>query len=116
LSELEHLRMLRLAGCNYANDWMMGRIGTMFSNTLEMLDLSDCYRITAKGLAGLKSLKKLRYLRLEGMDHVKVFSLISVQFERFCSFSPPTISVVRENTVVFHSVFYTRFPNRFRDI
>lgn len=64
--------MLRLAGCQYADDWMMGRIGTMFSQSLEMLDLSDCDRITAKGLAGLRSLKKLRYLRLEGMDHIKV--------------------------------------------
>uniref|UniRef100_A0A915BYR8 ATP synthase subunit s-like protein n=1 Tax=Parascaris univalens TaxID=6257 RepID=A0A915BYR8_PARUN len=71
LCELEHLRMLRLAGCRYADDWMMGRIGTMFSQSLEMLDLSDCDRITAKGLAGLRSLKKLRYLRLEGMDHIK---------------------------------------------
>uniref|UniRef100_A0A0M3IIE3 ATP synthase subunit s-like protein n=1 Tax=Ascaris lumbricoides TaxID=6252 RepID=A0A0M3IIE3_ASCLU len=71
LCELEHLRMLRLAGCQYADDWMMGRIGTMFSQSLEMLDLSDCDRITAKGLAGLRSLKKLRYLRLEGMDHIK---------------------------------------------
>ncbi|EFO25657.2 hypothetical protein LOAG_02823 [Loa loa] len=71
LAELSHLRLLRLAGCCYADDWMMSRIGALFPESLEMLDLSDCSRITAKGLAGLRTLKKLRYLRLEGMDHVK---------------------------------------------
>lgn len=71
LCDLRHVRMLRLAGCNYANDWMMGRIGTMFSQSLEMLDLSGCERLTAKGIAGLRQLKKLRYLRIEGLDHVK---------------------------------------------
>ncbi|VDN04337.1 unnamed protein product [Thelazia callipaeda] len=71
LSNLRHLRLLRLAGCRYADDWMMSRIGALFSDSLEMLDLSDCDRITAKGLAGLRTLKKLRYLRIEGLSHVK---------------------------------------------
>uniref|UniRef100_A0A0N5A9C0 ATP synthase subunit s-like protein n=1 Tax=Syphacia muris TaxID=451379 RepID=A0A0N5A9C0_9BILA len=71
LADLEHLRLLRLASCPFVNDWMLCRIGTMFSHTLEMLDLSGCGRITAKGLAGLKEMKKLRYLRLEGLDHIK---------------------------------------------
>lgn len=57
---------------------MLSRIGALFSKSLEMLDLSDCDRITAKGLAGLRSLKKLRYLRLEGLDHVKVGLCISL--------------------------------------
>ncbi|KHN78647.1 ATP synthase subunit s-like protein [Toxocara canis] len=82
LCELEHLRMLRLAGCQYADDWMMGRIGTMFSRSLEMLDLSDCDRITAKGLTGLRSLKKLRYLRLEGMDHIKDIAKTALLLEQ----------------------------------
>uniref|UniRef100_A0A915PR94 ATP synthase subunit s-like protein n=1 Tax=Setaria digitata TaxID=48799 RepID=A0A915PR94_9BILA len=71
LIDLRHLRLLRLAGCCYADDWMMSRIGALFPESLEMLDLSDCSRITAKGLAGLRTLKKLRYLRLEGLDQVK---------------------------------------------
>ncbi|KAM3723037.1 Distal membrane-arm assembly complex protein [Dirofilaria immitis] len=71
LIDLSHLRLLRLAGCCYADDWMMSRIGALFPESLEMLDLSDCNRITAKGLAGLRTLKKLRYLRLEGFGHVK---------------------------------------------
>lgn len=68
--------MLRLASCPYANDWMLGRVSTMMSQSLEMLDLSGCTRITAKGVSGLKEMKKLRYLRLEGLDHVKVVARI----------------------------------------
>lgn len=72
----------------------MSRVGALFANSLEMLDLSDCDRITAKGLAGLRTLKKLRYLRLEGMDHVKVvidevsaFRRKILKEENFCSLS-----------------------------
>uniref|UniRef100_A0AC34FAA2 Mitochondrial ATP synthase regulatory component factor B n=1 Tax=Panagrolaimus sp. ES5 TaxID=591445 RepID=A0AC34FAA2_9BILA len=70
LYDLKHIRMLRLAGCKYIDDWTLGRIGSIFGDTLEMLDLSGCHRISAKGLRGLHSLKKLTYLRLEGLDHV----------------------------------------------
>lgn len=88
LADLSHLRLLRLAGCCYADDWMMSRIGALFPESLEMLDLSDCNRITAKGLAGLRTLKKLRYLRLEGLDHIKVviLSLQSTLFREVCIF------------------------------
>uniref|UniRef100_A0AC34Q643 Mitochondrial ATP synthase regulatory component factor B n=1 Tax=Panagrolaimus sp. JU765 TaxID=591449 RepID=A0AC34Q643_9BILA len=71
LYDLEHVRMLRLAGCEYVDDWTLSRIGTMFADSLELLDLSGCHRISAKGLRGLHSLKKLSYLRLEGLDHVE---------------------------------------------
>ncbi|VDM65903.1 unnamed protein product [Strongylus vulgaris] len=67
LQNLKHLRMLRLADCPYVDDWTLGRIGGMMEN-LEMLDLSGCHRISAKGLMGLKMLKSLKYLRLEGIE------------------------------------------------
>uniref|UniRef100_A0A8R1EB12 ATP synthase subunit s-like protein n=1 Tax=Caenorhabditis japonica TaxID=281687 RepID=A0A8R1EB12_CAEJA len=67
LENLEHLRLLRLANCEFIDDWSVGRIGGLLPN-LEMLDLSGNHRISAKGLMGLKSSKKLKYLRLEGMD------------------------------------------------
>ncbi|KAK0417347.1 hypothetical protein QR680_012955 [Steinernema hermaphroditum] len=81
LADLEHLRMLRLAGCYYIDDWVMGRIGNMFSDSLEMLDLSGCHKISAKGLSGLRSLKKLRYLRIEGLDHVKDLAKTALMLE-----------------------------------
>ncbi|KAL6727338.1 hypothetical protein Aduo_009226 [Ancylostoma duodenale] len=67
LQNLKYLRMLRLADCPYVDDWTLGRIGGMM-DSLEMLDLSGCHRISAKGLMGLKMLKSLKYLRLEGID------------------------------------------------
>ncbi|KAE9556106.1 hypothetical protein FO519_000740 [Halicephalobus sp. NKZ332] len=70
LYDLEHVRMLRLAGCKYIDDWALSRIGSIFADSLEMLDLSGCHRISAKGLRGLHGLKKLSYLRLEGLDHI----------------------------------------------
>ncbi|VDN51020.1 unnamed protein product [Dracunculus medinensis] len=85
LNDLRHVRLIRLAGCKYADDWMMSRLGTMFSNSLELLDLSDCDRISAKGLAGLRSLKKLRYLRLEGMDHIKDIAKVVLILEKSIS-------------------------------
>uniref|UniRef100_A0A1I8ADP1 ATP synthase subunit s-like protein n=1 Tax=Steinernema glaseri TaxID=37863 RepID=A0A1I8ADP1_9BILA len=81
LADLQHLRMLRVAGCYYIDDWTMGRIGNMFSDSLEMLDLSGCHKISAKGLSGLRSLKKLRYLRLEGLDHVKDLAKTALMLE-----------------------------------
>ncbi|RCN25681.1 hypothetical protein ANCCAN_28604 [Ancylostoma caninum] len=67
LQNLKYLRMLRLADCPFVDDWTLGRIGGMM-DSLEMLDLSGCHRISAKGLMGLKMLKSLKYLRLEGID------------------------------------------------
>ncbi|KAJ1349213.1 hypothetical protein KIN20_004684 [Parelaphostrongylus tenuis] len=67
LQNLDHLRMLRLADCPYIDDWTLSRIGGMMTN-LEMLDLSGCHRVSAKGLMGLKMLKSLKYLRLEGIN------------------------------------------------
>uniref|UniRef100_A0A0K0DBS2 ATP synthase subunit s, mitochondrial n=1 Tax=Angiostrongylus cantonensis TaxID=6313 RepID=A0A0K0DBS2_ANGCA len=48
LQSLNHLRMLRLADCPYIDDWALSRIGGMM-NRLEMLDLSGCHRVSAKG-------------------------------------------------------------------
>ncbi|KAH7716797.1 Protein Y53G8AR.8, partial [Aphelenchoides avenae] len=81
LYDLEHLRMLRLAGCPYINDWALSRVGGMFGNTLEMLDLSGCTRISAKGLYALRHLKKLQYLRLEGLDNIKDVSKTALLLE-----------------------------------
>ncbi|CAB3403453.1 unnamed protein product [Caenorhabditis bovis] len=67
LENLQKLRLLRLADCEYIDDWAMSRIGGLMPN-LEMLDVSGCQRISSKGLMGLKNLKKLKYLRVEGIQ------------------------------------------------
>ncbi|CAK5060713.1 unnamed protein product [Meloidogyne enterolobii] len=71
LYDLEFLRLLSLKNCRYVDDWVLSRIGGMFSNSLEMLDLSNCKRISAKGLVGLRSLTKLRFLRLDGLENIE---------------------------------------------
>jgi hypothetical protein len=49
LYDLQHLRLLSLANCRYVDDWVLSRVGGIFSESLEMLDLSNCKRISAKG-------------------------------------------------------------------
>lgn len=95
LYDLHHLRLLRLSNGKFIDDWTMSRIGGMFGESLEFLDLSHCKRISAKGtrfnpltikklqifykinfllflgLMGLRNMSKLRYLRLEGLNHVE---------------------------------------------
>uniref|UniRef100_A0A914RJM7 Mitochondrial ATP synthase regulatory component factor B n=1 Tax=Parascaris equorum TaxID=6256 RepID=A0A914RJM7_PAREQ len=71
LCELEHLRMLRLAGCRYADDWMMGRIGTMFSQSLEMLDLKRYMMLKLKNF----DLAKTALLLEESIPGLKVLGL-----------------------------------------
>uniref|UniRef100_A0A914LL85 ATP synthase subunit s-like protein n=2 Tax=Meloidogyne incognita TaxID=6306 RepID=A0A914LL85_MELIC len=71
LYDLEFLRLLSLKDCRYVDDWVLSRIGGMFSSSLEMLDLSNCKRISAKGLVALRSLTKLRFLRLDGLENIE---------------------------------------------
>ncbi|CAD5232061.1 unnamed protein product [Bursaphelenchus xylophilus] len=70
LYDLKHLRMLRLANCEFIDDWALSRVGGVCGSTLEFLDLSGCKNITHKGLAALRTAKNLKYLRLEGLDHI----------------------------------------------
>lgn len=50
LYDLHHLRLLSVANCKRIDDWVLSRIGGIFSESLEMLDLSNCKRISAKGI------------------------------------------------------------------
>lgn len=81
LYDLNHLRLLSLANCPYVDDWVLSRIGGIFGDSLEMLDLSNCKRISAKGLMGLRSLTKLRFLRLEGLNHVEGIAKCALMLE-----------------------------------
>ena len=71
LYDLEFLRLLSLRECRWVDDWVLSRIGGMFADSLEMLDLSHCRRISAKGLLGLRYMHKLRFLRLDGLEKVE---------------------------------------------
>uniref|UniRef100_A0AC35TI37 ATP synthase subunit s, mitochondrial n=1 Tax=Rhabditophanes sp. KR3021 TaxID=114890 RepID=A0AC35TI37_9BILA len=81
LYDLTKLRLLSLANCHYVDDWTLSRVGTMFSESLEMLDLSDCKKISAKGLLGLRKAKKLKYLRLNGLNNQKEIAKVALLLE-----------------------------------
>ncbi|KRY77426.1 Protein disulfide-isomerase [Trichinella pseudospiralis] len=80
LVNLEKIRFLSLKNCEYVNDWCMSQM-KQFENTLEFLDLSYCSKLTADGLSALSCLKKLKYLRLEGLDQVKNIGVVAVRLE-----------------------------------
>lgn len=63
--------MLRLANCEYIDDWSLSRIGGVFGPTLEFLDVTNCKRISGKGLTALRSLTGLKELRLNGLKNQK---------------------------------------------
>jgi len=67
LYDLNHLRLLRLSDCEYVDDWTLSRLGSVFGQTLEYLDISNCKKVTGKGLMGLRSMTGLKELRLNGL-------------------------------------------------
>ncbi|ETN80838.1 hypothetical protein NECAME_08915 [Necator americanus] len=71
LQNLKYLRMLRLADCPYVDDWTLGRIGGMMDG-LEMLDLSGCHRISAKG----------RQFLIDGAKNVEVTEILTFGRDR----------------------------------
>ncbi|CAH8610704.1 unnamed protein product [Dicrocoelium dendriticum] len=58
--QLTELRNLRLRRCMHVNDFCLSRVGRITGLTL--LDIGECPRLTAKGLASLTQLKSLRHL------------------------------------------------------
>uniref|UniRef100_A0A0N5BA07 ATP synthase subunit s-like protein n=1 Tax=Strongyloides papillosus TaxID=174720 RepID=A0A0N5BA07_STREA len=79
--DLSKLRLLSVSNCKYVDDWTLSRIGTMFSESLEMLDLSNCKKISPKGIMGLRSLKKLKYLRLNGLNDPQGMAKATIMLE-----------------------------------
>lgn len=75
------MRLLRLANCDYIDDWALSRIGGTVGSTLQFLDLSGCKNISHKGLAALRTARNLQFLRLEGLDHVKQLSKTVIMLE-----------------------------------
>lgn len=63
--------MLRLADCEKIDDWTLSRIGGIFGSNLQLLDLTNCKKISGKGLLGLRTLTSLKELRLNGLKNQK---------------------------------------------
>lgn len=80
LSNLEHLKALRLCGCPYVDDWCIDRL-SLFQDSLEQLDLSGCTRVTERGLSALYRLKKLKSLTLGYLTHIRDLNLVALMLE-----------------------------------
>ncbi|VDL97483.1 unnamed protein product [Schistocephalus solidus] len=65
-AELTELRYLRLRRCVHVDDHCLSLVGLVTKSPLQLLDLSECPRITANGITALTELKSLRKLLVHG--------------------------------------------------
>ncbi|KAL7061614.1 hypothetical protein AAHC03_013 [Spirometra sp. Aus1] len=65
-SELTELRYLRLRRCVHVDDHCLSLVGLVTKSPLQLLDISECPRITANGITALTELKSLRKLLVHG--------------------------------------------------
>ncbi|KAK7104120.1 distal membrane-arm assembly complex protein 2-like [Littorina saxatilis] len=78
--DLEHLRYLKFSKCRNFDNWSLARL-YQFQDTLEFLDISDCWEVTENGLACLYGLKKLTGLNLSGLSLVQNMGLMVLLLE-----------------------------------
>ncbi|XP_020492523.1 distal membrane-arm assembly complex protein 2 [Labrus bergylta] len=74
------LRTLSLRGCPEVDDWFLSRLH-IFQDSLEELDISQCLRITAGGLAALRNLKGLRRLDVSSLPRISNPGLVVILLE-----------------------------------
>ncbi|KAG5451405.1 Distal membrane-arm assembly complex protein 2 [Clonorchis sinensis] len=79
LSQLRDLRQLRLRRCIHVDDFCMSRVGRIAN--LELLDVSECPRVTSKGLATLAQLKNLRHLLVHNNPMMEDKELVCLLLE-----------------------------------
>ncbi|KAL8619789.1 hypothetical protein ACOMHN_025875 [Nucella lapillus] len=78
--DLEQLQYLKFSRCSNFDDWCLARL-YQFKDTLEFLDLSDCWDVTENGLACLHMLRNLKGLKLTGLPKVKDMGLLVLLLE-----------------------------------
>ncbi|KER19972.1 hypothetical protein X801_02391 [Opisthorchis viverrini] len=77
--QLRELRQLRVRRCIYVDDFCMSRVGRIAN--LELLDVSECPRVTSKGLATLAQLKNLRHLLVHNNPTMEDKELVCLLLE-----------------------------------
>eukprot|EP00063_Salmo_salar_P094582 XP_014069417.1 PREDICTED: ATP synthase subunit s-like protein isoform X3 [Salmo salar] len=74
------LRTLSVSGCAEVDDWFLSRLH-IFQDTLEVLDISNCPRISVGGLAALQKLRGLRRLDVSSLPRLQNPGLIAILLE-----------------------------------
>lgn len=78
--QLEYIRYMNFSRCPNFSDWCLARMYP-FQNSLEFLDISGCWDVTANGLANLQVLKKLKGLKLSNLPNVENMGLMVLLLE-----------------------------------
>ncbi|KAM7541035.1 hypothetical protein Aperf_G00000047093 [Anoplocephala perfoliata] len=83
LPELTHLRMLRLRRCLHLNDYGLSLVGQITQSPLEYLDISECPKISANGIATLTELRNLKRLLVQGNPTLEDRELVCLLLEDY---------------------------------
>ncbi|RZF40065.1 hypothetical protein LSTR_LSTR002468 [Laodelphax striatellus] len=81
LRGLARLRWLSLDNSPLIDDWCLDKITCELRNTLEYLDISNCKRITYRGLTCLYKMEKLKTLKVENIADSIEFQLACLELE-----------------------------------
>uniref|UniRef100_A0AAV2J457 Distal membrane-arm assembly complex protein 2 n=1 Tax=Knipowitschia caucasica TaxID=637954 RepID=A0AAV2J457_KNICA len=80
IEEQTSLRTLSLKACPEVDDWFLSRLH-VFQDSLEVLDISHCPRITTGGLAALRNLKGLKKLNVSSLPGISNPGLLVILLE-----------------------------------
>ncbi|XP_014291836.1 distal membrane-arm assembly complex protein 2 [Halyomorpha halys] len=84
LSNLRKLKWLSLRNCQHVDDWFLDKISGEYAETLEYLDISDCFNVTDNGLNG--------FYRFQNLKKLLVHNIVrNISFEFRCFLLEDTI-------------------------
>lgn len=81
---LKYLKWLRLNTCLHIDDWCLDYISGEFGASLEYLDLSNCDKVTERGLAALYRMQLLKFLDVSNIPSSKELELTCLLLEDIC--------------------------------
>ncbi|CAL8086734.1 unnamed protein product [Calicophoron daubneyi] len=79
MPELKNLRNMRLRRCVHVDDFCLSRVARVES--LQLLDIGECPRMTSKGVAALAQLKNLRRLFIQNNPLMEDKELVCLMLE-----------------------------------
>ncbi|CAC5419561.1 Distal membrane-arm assembly complex protein 2 [Mytilus coruscus] len=80
LEGLSELKFLNLSNCKYIDDFCLSKL-QMFGDTLEVLDVSGCERVTENGIACVHHLPNLKVLNIADTPNVKQKEILTIYIE-----------------------------------